>query len=433
MPLFADLFVEELRRKKQEVLRVASRHDNLAERYARLVEKVWVSRAPLCEEPGRVFAVDSSSDEIEVAGGGVLLVTRSLALGRGERELRELVLDPLYPKSLRDYEDYKRLLREHLEHVAALRALEDGADLVMIDGSLYGRMSHVLRELEVEGREGFMLEYVETYGKLLSEAVRNGCTIVGLSKDSRSTVLLEELLLLELRGILSQVDRYTAEKVLRLWAMLKRRPNQVLQELRRMVGEGLSAQVYELFEEARRLPPDAKILFSLDLEPGFTVPLMLSLERVSMGVVDVALTEDERFVEILSRVFEKTSDYAKPSFEELAERVLEVLKSYPPVLVSYVVLSRGDDPLRVDAVIRGSVATRRDSRFLEGVPEEFEKLLGWLAGFYAGRREYNVLLLEADRRVKATLETMELYHRLAVKELGEVIMHSRGERRVLYP
>ncbi|MEM4501602.1 MAG: DNA double-strand break repair nuclease NurA, partial [Thermofilaceae archaeon] len=308
MPRFADLFVEEVRRKRGEILRVAAGSADLASRYRELVRGVWVEGVEARNEFDRVYAVDSSSDEIEVAGGGVILVTRAVALGANGRELRKLRVDAFFPRSIRDYEDFKRLLREHLEHEVALEAVEEGADLVLLDGSLFGRMSHVVRELSVDGREGFLLDYVETYGQLLSRAVRKGVIIAGVSKDSKSTVLKEELLLFKLRKCLEGCPTGLAEKVLELWARLRRRPSQVLEEVRRLVREGLDPRIYELFEEAKSPVPDSKLLLLMNLGPGFTAPIRLTLERVQMGVIEVALTEETRLIALLDAIFEKVSD-----------------------------------------------------------------------------------------------------------------------------
>ncbi|MEM4015140.1 MAG: DNA double-strand break repair nuclease NurA [Thermofilum sp.] len=433
MPRFADLFVEEVRRKRGEILRVAAGSADLASRYRELVRGVWVEGVEARNEFDRVYAVDSSSDEIEVAGGGVILVTRAVALGANGRELRKLRVDAFFPRSIRDYEDFKRLLREHLEHEVALEAVEEGADLVLLDGSLFGRMSHVVRELSVDGREGFLLDYVETYGQLLSRAVRKGVIIAGVSKDSRSTVLKEELLLSELRKRLEGCPTGLAEKVLELWARLRRRPSQVLEEVRRLVKEGLDPRIYELFEEAKSPVPDSKLLLLMNLGPGFTAPIRLTLERVQMGVIEVALTEETRLVALLDAIFEKVSDELGPRFAENVNRVLAALRSYPAVLASYVIFSRGDDPVRVDIAVNREDLAASTSRFVSSPPDSFIRVLRQLAFLYSGRTSYNVLLLEADKRVRATAETLDLYHKLAMKELGELIVHSRGERRYFVP
>ena len=435
MPRFADLFVEELRRKKEEVLRVVGAGADLASRYSRLLERVWVGGVCAKRSFSRVFAVDSGSDEVEVAGGGVLLVTRSVALSTDGSELRRLRLDALFPRSVRDYEDFKRLLREHLEHLAALDALEGGAELVLLDGSLYGRMIHVIRELEVEGREDFLLEYVETYGELLTRALKAGVVVAGVSKDSRSTVLKEELLLSELRRLLSGVDSHVREQVMALWESLRRRPRQALEALRRLLREGLDPAVYEVFEEARRATPDSKIIMAVGLGAGYTLPLRLSLERVSMGITDLVVrgAREEVALSLLEKVFPRAADRDGEAFRGRAASVLERLRSYPPVFTTYVVFSRGDDPVRVDVVAAGVAPTLEGSRLLSSVPDFVERVVSHLACMYAGRQGYNMLLLEADRRVRTTPESMELYHKLAMKELSELILHSRRERRFYTP
>ncbi len=436
MPRFADLFVEELRRRRGEVLRVVSGGEGLAARYRELVRGVWVEGVEGRRGFERVAAVDSSSGEIEVAGGGVILVTRALALEAGGRELRRLRVDALFPRDPRDYEDFKRLLREHLEHLAALDAVEGGADLVLLDGSLYGRMVHVLRELDVEGREDFLLEYVKTYGELLSRAAGAGALLVGVSKDSRSTVLKEELLLAELRRLLSGVEPGLREQVMRLWGSLRRRPAGVLKAVGQLVSEGLDPAVYEIFEEARGGAPDSKIIAAASPGAGYTLPLALSLERVSTGITDIALRgpghSEEEALGILERVFARTAERDGAAFRERAAAVLEVLRRYPTVLTTYVVFARGDDPVRVD-VVAPDQPPPGGSRLVSPVPEHVERVVSHLACMYAGRRCYNALLLEADRRVRATARTMELYHRLAMRELGELIPHSRGARRFFLP
>ena len=433
VPRFADLFVEEVRRKRSEILRVAAGSADLASRYRELVKGVWVEGVEARNEFDKVYAVDSGSDEIEVAGGGAILVTRAVALEAGGRELRKLRVDALFPKSVRDYDDFKRLLREHLEHEVALEAVDEGAGLVMLDGSLFGRMSHVIRELNVEGREGFILDYVETYGQLLSRAVRKGVIVAGVSKDSRSTVLREELLLSELKRCLEGCPTGLASKVLELWVRLRRRPSHVLEEVRRLVKEGLDPRIYELFVEARNPVPDSKLLLLMNLEPGYTVPVKLTLERVQMGVIEVALTEEFRLMALLGEIFEKVSDELGSRFAEKVERVLAALRSYPAVLTSYVIFSRGDDPVRVDIVVGREDLAAGSSRFVRSPPDSFIRVLRQLAFLYAGRMSYNVLLLEADKRVRTTAETLDLYHKLAMKELGELIVHSRGERRYFIP
>ncbi len=441
MPRFADLLAEEVRRKRQEILAVVSRGLEAAERYRSLLKKWWRKGVPAGEAWRCVYGVDGSSDATEVSGGGVVLFTRALALSRDGRELRKLLVDAFYPKSVRDYEDYVRLVREHVEHLAALEALEAGAELVLIDGSLYGRMIHVLREIDIPGREDFLMDYVKTYSELLSKALRSGAVLAGVSKDSRSTLLKEEVLSSELALSTASLPEHTRERVLRLWRALRRTPNQAIKEVREMAARGaVNAGVYDLFLEARNPIPDSKVISALNLGEGFSTPLKLSLSSLSTGIGDLVLSDSEdKLTSLIAEVFERTWDKLGEAFAERARGLIKALKSYPPLLTSYAILGEGDDPLRVDAVFKGVEETpcKLDSgvqlRFTDGVHPVFVSVIGQLKAMYAGRRCYNALLLEVDRRVKVTRETVETYTKILSKEVGELLVHSRGERRVFYP
>ncbi|MGC9107895.1 MAG: DNA double-strand break repair nuclease NurA, partial [Infirmifilum sp.] len=194
MPEFLDLLAEEISLKKSYLEEIAGKISELSENYKRMVVEKWRPLPLPLEVIDKIFAVDSSTGIVEVRGGGVVLVARSMALAPFSKSFRKLIVDALYPRDTRDFEEYVRLMREHIEHAVALESLEDEPEFILIDGSLYGRMIHVLMELDLEGREDFMFEYVRTYSDFLTQAVKRGVTVLGVSKDSRSTLFKEELL-----------------------------------------------------------------------------------------------------------------------------------------------------------------------------------------------------------------------------------------------
>ncbi|MEM2929916.1 MAG: DNA double-strand break repair nuclease NurA [Thermoproteota archaeon] len=433
MPYFADLLLQELRSKREEVFTVLKTSGGFLEKYRELFSRRWLQLDGIEESLGSVYAVDSSNDEAALSGGGVILFTRSLALAPNGHEVRKLRLDAFYPKRVQMYEEYCRLIREYMEHEAALKAIEEGAKCVLIDGSLYGRMLHVLYELDIDSREGFMLEYVRKYGELLSEAESKDVMLAGVSKDSRSTLFKEEVLW---REAVSHVSKQEAVDILgELWGELHTRPRKAMEKLRNMVKEGLvDDYVYRLFEEARSAIPDSKIISLLSLEPGFSTPLHLRVDRVYSGTILLILREDEEtLLQKLRSSFQKSADKQEHEFENLAIEAIRNLKKYPSIVTFYTVLERGDDPIRVDIVLGDSTALQADGRFLSKVPDEVRRVLGFLGSLYAGVRGYNMLLLEADRRVKMTAETMKTYTEMLMREYGELLFHSRGERRVFYP
>jgi len=441
VPEFLDLLLDEVKRNREELAKVAGGSSTTAEWYRELVQRKW-NRFPERDLESRgVYAVDSSSGTVELAGGGVLVIARSIALGIGGLQKRRLRLEAFYPKDLRDYEDYLRLLREHLEHEVALDALETDPEFILVDGSLYGRMIHVLKEVEIQDREDFMFDYVEAYSDFLSAALRKGTVVVGVSKDSRSTLFKEEVLKEQVLRIAREHGLDTQE-ILKLWSGLRRRPREVVEEVRRKTSSGAyPAELYKFFEEARSPVPDSKILYHLNLGSGYTTPLLLKLSRVLAGQLDLVLDDGSvDHVERLSRVFQKTRDRIGSRFEGRARDLISRLRSYPPVAMFYVVFESGEDPVRVDVVARdisalsGANGLQGDAgRFMDDKPESLLRVIALLRGMYAGIRGYNVLLLEADRRVKISDYTLETYRGVLMRELGLFFLLSRGERRVHYP
>lgn len=324
-------------------------------------------------------------------------------------------------------------IREYMEHEVALEAVEEGARYVLIDGSLYGRMLHALYELDIEDREGFTLEYVRNYGELLSKATSRGTVLVGVSKDSRSTLFKEEVL----RGeILSHVSskQEVSETVKNLWEELRRQPHKTMRKLESLVKEGLiDDYVYGLFREARSAVPDSKVISLLNFGVGLSTPLLLKVDKVYSGTIFLILREEEgMLINKLEESFPRLVDRLGYEFEELASEVIRSLKSYPHIVTFYAVLEEGDDPIRVDIVFPEGAELEHE-RFLSDVPDVVRRVLGLLQALYAGRREYNVLLLEADRKAKMTMKTLDSYTGALMREYDELIVHSRGERRVFYP
>lgn len=434
MPYFADLLLQELRSRRGEVLGVLRVSKGLLEKYRELFSRRWLHFDNLEESLEGVYAVDSSNGEVELSGGGIILFTRSLALAPNDYEVRKFRLDAFYPKRVHEYEEYCRLIREYMEHEAALKAIEEGARYVLIDGSLYGRMLHVLYELEIEGKESFALEYVRKYGELLSKARSRGTTLVGVSKDSRSTLFKEEVIWREIMSHILE-GQEVINILSELWDGLRKNPRKTMEKLGNLVKDGLvDDYVYALFEEARSAVPDSKVISLLSLEPGFSTPLHLRVDKVYSGTILLILREDATtLLQKLRESFPKSADKQGYEFETIAMEAVRNLKTYPNIISFYTVFEKGDDPMRVDIASSDSeAALPMDGRFLAEVPGSVNRVLGLLFSLYAGMREYNVLLLEADRKVKMTAETVKTYGEILMKEYGELLVHSRGERRVFY-
>lgn len=191
--------------------------------------------------------------------------------------------------------------------------------------------------------------------------------------------------------------------------------------------------VYGLFREARSAVPDSKVISLLNFGVGLSTPLLLKVDKVYSGTIFLILREEEgMLINKLEESFPRLVDRLGYEFEELASEVIRSLKSYPHIVTFYADLEEGDDPIRVDIVFPEGAELKHE-RFLSAVPDVVRRVLGLLQALYAGRREYNVLLLEADRKAKMTMKTLDSYTRALMRKYDELIVHSRGERRVFYP
>ncbi|MDK2464093.1 MAG: hypothetical protein QI223_04920, partial [Candidatus Korarchaeota archaeon] len=122
--------------------------------------------------------------------------------------------------------------------------------------------------------------------------------------------------------------------------------------------------------------------------------------------------------------------------EETALRAVRVAISLPTPVTVYVRFRDGDDPMKLEIPcwelgIELPWHVARPERLGDQERERVEWLVGVARAGYAGPRFHNVWLERVDRRVKLRAGTVEaLYERYLWRELGELVPHSRGERRV---
>lgn len=439
MPHFLDLLIKEVEVKAEQIRRLLEEPEERLTLYDELFKRRW---NPL-PKPGSlsqaVYAIDSSNGEVELRGGGVILITRALAISNRQEEVRKLTLDALYPRSVRDYTEYKRLIREHLEHLVTLDVIErlGKGDYILIDGSIYGRMLHLIQELDLPGKETFILEYISTYSNLLEKVLNKGIMLIGVSKDSRSTLLREELLREKLEELIQNLDDEVVEKIRSLWFTLRRSPRQVLDEVTKLVEKGVVGEkVSFIFGERLSLTPDSKLITLLNLGVGFSTPLKVTITEASVGEIEAILRSQGAPLSALIRaLFPKSVRAYGEEFIEKANLILRRMRSYPPVLVTYAIFGRRDLPLRIDILSKetNSIKVKGPLRFIKERTEIVIEALKVLQVFYAGPRHYNVLLEMADNKVKMRSKSIEHYRRIIEKKLNSLIEHSRGARRVFYP
>lgn len=136
-----------------------------------------------------VLAVDSSVYTNLLSNGGVFYIIRSLA-ARKDVVSKRLESDVIFSRDrMSRIRELITAKMEMLEFEAALEALKRGfdGDAILLDGSLYGRVSHVFIESKVDEERDSLLHYFRVYKELLDACCKSGVLLVGVSKEIRST------------------------------------------------------------------------------------------------------------------------------------------------------------------------------------------------------------------------------------------------------
>jgi len=434
---FIDLFVKLVESKYDSLLRIITEPDEKIEFYHGLIEKYWYSLPTIKTlQHGCIHAVDSSDAIIELAGGGIIYIVRSASISNHKDELREIYLDAFYPKFTEDLNEYRRLMREHLEHKVALKAAKNLGkdDVILIDGSIFGRMSHVFVPINIPEREDFMISYVESFHKLLKTCVENRILLVGVAKDSRSTLLKEALLTKLLFEKISNYDMEIKLKIGNILPIIHRDPRKAIKLIEEMQGQ-IGAEIIDILKELLDPLPDSKIIISTGLEAGYSHPLKLTLKNLVRGLIE-GIFKPEIRSEIARKFADKLPSNANQNNEMRVQRALEYMASYPPVESFYVKFKENDLPLRVDVVHEKiyELKTQDKISFINGDWEEITaNVISILNQLYAGLRNYNVLLTLVDNYVKFRREYKDKYKSMMEKILGRLIEQSRGARRVSFP
>lgn len=138
-----------------------------------------------------------ASSVIIVRGGGGVFE-------KNEKIIKRVMHDIFITSRIQDLERFSNLIRDILEFKIALILLEDDPEVLVMDGSLVGYVTHGLPN-EVAGHltkpssEKPIQEYVEKYveyltlyNKLLKTCKEKKVLLLGVSKDSRAQYLVDE-------------------------------------------------------------------------------------------------------------------------------------------------------------------------------------------------------------------------------------------------
>jgi hypothetical protein len=327
------------------------------------------------------FSVDSSSAYRSLSNGLDFLIVRALMLGTGGYRRPMLRFEAV--KGISEYSvasDFERALRELIEVRIVLENIGDVPEgsMVLIDGNLYGRYTHALHELGLEGWFHLPLELLDAMWMLYEDCVERDITLVGISKFSKTRALTSALL-----PGRDQRARFLDVELL----------------YRRKTGE-----------------------------TGYTEPLLLGEYGVDPRVKSLYGSPGKMRESLFGRVPE--------SLHGSAEEVLERVPSFPAIVMFHVISRENAQPMRVDVPSR---CLGLDKKISDVTPYQFiearhvDSVVRQITEAFGGRDVYNALLYVVDKEVRLSARAVDtVYKSVLGRELGVSIEYDRSTRRFTY-
>ncbi len=409
-----------------------------------MLRRAWRPLDGHIENESDVIAVDGSRAIRPFGTGAFLYVVRALAL-HGSQRFREIEVDSFISRCKKEeINTFIERTMELMEFKAAIQAVESNeikrGAFLLIDGSLYGRMMALPRDMPIEGRRATMLEYMESYSKLLKACKRRDITLLGVSKDSRASFIrdyfLDQMMNEELKSLSSRVEPRDLERL-----------KSLLEEAN---GEGRAQIAFEnvkakyplfldrvatIFEEYLSARPDHQMILKFCDESGFTCALRHRPPLNKIRQITPAKRNPEAYVEHnFKGALKEAMD--RESFIERAVRTLKEVVEFPTVISYHVLLDARDTPLRIDVPSWSVDANESlfDVKRSELMDMDVSSVISMLRSGYGGLRNYNIWLKKVDQEVRLRRDVVdELYCSMLERILGETLIHSRGYRRVKYP
>ena len=380
---FISKFIEVLERRRGEFEPLLISSTELSEIEVTLRNQLqhhWHDIPPHKTDFSREFSVDSSSASRTLANGVDLFIVRALMIGSDGTEIKQLKFEML--KGIRDptiATTFERILRDLIEIEIVVENCEQLNDsLVMIDGNLYGRFTHLLKQLRLKGWEVLPLRLLEVMQNLFDLCYRKNITLIGVSKFSKTRVLCSAMLS-ELGIPVTDPDFMDVE-ILYRWK------------------HG---------------------------EVGFTTPLLLG---------------EYAFLDEVRAMHDEPEGYRKRFFgnipRDLQDWGTEVIRNVPlapAIIMFHFIPSKYEQPLRIDIPanclgLRDKIQDVSPFRFID--PTVVEPVVQQLAVDWGGTDVYNALLYVVDREVRLERAVVDkVYRSVLGRELDVPILYDRSTRR----
>jgi len=444
MPDFLEEFASSISLKKETLKEkiLKGRPNPLNEDFEKHFDSYWVpldnvDKYSVKPSDLGIMAVDSSVYTNLMSTGGIFYVVRSLAVCRNhERKLLET--DAIFTKaSFLESQRFIGRKMELLEIQAAIDALKSGFECgnVLIDGSLYGRVSHIPIETEIEDQRLTLLQYFQCYRELFDLCKKKEIMLIGVSKESRSTFYRDYVLKLifseAFDSLNSDMDPADLQKLKPIFPEMLDKEEVAIAKFARLKQKyGKKLDKFELiFEELRSPRPDYQLIMNHAKTLGYTRPLLLGpsirmAERLNQCWRDPAKYVRTHFP---ITVREKGKDFVK-----WASDIIMNLVNFPGIISLYVMLDTRDSPIRID--LPSWDHTFAKTGWPKPIKFNIDELLKVLVTGYCGLDCYNLWLKNVDERVRLKKRVVDtIYFPFMERLFDAKIIRGRGYRRVRFP
>jgi hypothetical protein len=443
MPQFLDLFLAELQEKRDTFRRrlTGEESTNLDRLLKNAFQKEWQNLPSEGKPDLRVIAVDSGRSTREYASGSFMYICRAAAITSWGSIYRKVSSNAHMIASPREQLiDLASIRSEHIEHQVALEAVQEASDvdLLLMDGSLYGRITHVPIAFNYPGEQDLYLRYMQVFMQLLEECRKRKILILGISKDSAARhltrVLLESIkneVFTDFQSILSTAD---LDQIIQLFEAEKKQSFSAKSLFKALkLGREQEELIWDLLYELRRPRPDFSLIHAWTKETaGYTTPVepYPDVPLFKYESKDPAAYVRRRFVSAYD-------DYDREEdFERWAIPVMKAFFQLPTFITLCTKLAYNDTPMRIDmpafsAGLPTRISQITSSRLLDPPPPRITEVLRTLRGEYGGPDLYNVYLVAADQEARLPMRDVRtLYEPLIEKELKIPLIPKRRDRRI---
>jgi hypothetical protein len=381
---FIGEFVEQLNTKQTEyrkLLHLDEEETELRLTLQELLDRHWHALPDPEKSFINEYAVDSSSASRSLNIGVEFFIIRALMLGSNNESWKKLYFEMV--KGIREYNvssDFERLLRDLIEIEVVIENISKVPDdsIILIDGNLYGRFTHLLKELKLRGWRYLPLKLIDKLQTLFRLCESRKIMLAGVSKFSKTRVFTSALLREKYPSI--HDPGYLDTELLYWW-----KKN----------------------------------------ETGYTTPLLLgeyAIEKEVRLINGKAESYRERFFENI-----------EPDKKDWGTRVIEKIPYSPAIVMFHIIPNFESQPLRIDIP---ACCLGINKKILDVEPFDFidhktvERVLEQLVIDFGGRDVYNALLYIVDREVRLEAKPVDqVYRSILSHELGISIEYDRSSRR----